>query len=191
VAISTELRHLVLGCGDEGKMLIGSSDGENEMPIARTILSFFAAFSLFASNAMAREPVPIVNYIDVPVMTSTGRPLTADQVRDAIVRAAEAQKWEVTRSPSNELISAKLVVRGKHTIAVSIPYSAERFSIKYQDSVNMKYEISQGPPNRGASYMDYNSPGRGVAAGTPMIHPFYNNWVKDLLQGIELQLKAL
>jgi len=173
------------------EVIFGCIYKENEMTTVKKFLGFLTLFLVFSSSAIAREPVPIVNHIDVPVITTSGRPVSSDQVRDAIIRAAEAQKWEVTRSTNGDPISAKLVVRGKHTVVVWIAYSAERFSIKYQNSINMKYGLSQGSPSKGASYMDYNSPARGVAEGTPMIHPFYNDWVKELLQGIQLELKAL
>lgn len=160
------------------------------MKAFRTFLGFLAASVVFCSAANAREPVPVVNHIDVPVMTSSGKAVSADQVRDAIMRAAEKKGWEVLRSPNSELLSAKLVVRNKHTIVVSIPYSAERYSIKYQNSINMNYKLSDGPQNSG-SYMQYNEPSRGTPAGTPLIHPFYNNWVNDLLKGIGEELKAI
>ena len=160
------------------------------MKVLRTFLGFLAASALFWSAAHARESVPVVNHIDVPVMTSSGKPVTADQVRDAIVKGAEKKGWAVMRSPTSELLSAKLVVRNKHTVAVSIPYSAESYSIKYQDSINMNFKLSDGPKNT-ASYMQYSDPSRGTPAGTPLIHPGYNSWVNDLLMSIKEELKAL
>lgn len=161
------------------------------MKAFRTFLGFLAAGLFFCSAAHAREPVPVVNHIDVPVMTSSGQPVTADKVRDAIIKGAEKKDWMVTQSPNGELLSAKLVVRNKHTVVVSIPYSAERFSIKYQDSINMNYKLSDGPPASQVGYMQYNSPSQGTPAGTPLIHPGYNSWVNYLLMSIKDELKAL
>ena len=160
------------------------------MKVFRTLLGFFAASAVFCSAAYAREPVPVVNHIDVPVMTGSGKPVTADQVRDAIVKGAEKKDWEVTRSPNSDLLSAKIVVRNKHTVVVSIPYSAERFSIKYHDSINMNYKLSDGPPASNVGYTQYNAP-QGMPAGTPLIHPGYNSWVNYLLMSIQEELKKL
>lgn len=160
------------------------------MKAFRTFLGIVAASALFCSAAHARPTVPVINHLDVPVMTSSGNPVTADQVRDTIAKAAEKKGWAVMRSPNSELLSAKLVVRNKHTIIVSISYSAERFSIKYQDSINMNYSLSDGPQNTG-SYMQYTETASGTPAGTPLIHPFYNNWVNDLLKSISEELKVL
>lgn len=161
------------------------------MKAFRTFLGFFALSLFMCSAANARPTVPAVDLLDVQVMTGSGQPLTADQVRDAIVRGAEKKGWEVLRSPNSELLSAKLVVRNKHTIVVSIPYSAERFSIKYQDSINMNFSRASGPSMPTVGYAEYSNPSRGVPAGTPLIHPAYNTWVNELLISINGELKAL
>jgi hypothetical protein len=146
---------------------------------------------VFCSAVHARESVPVVNHIDVPVMTGSGKPVTADQVRDAIIKGAANKEWQVTRSPNSDLLSAKIVVRNKHTVVVSIPYSAERFSIKYESSINMNYKLSDGPSAPNVGYAQYNNPAQGIPAGTPLIHPGYNSWVNYLLISIKDELKGL
>jgi hypothetical protein len=154
-------------------------------------LGFLAASAVFCSAAYAREPVPVVNHIDVPVMTGSGKPVTADQVRDAIIKGGEKKDWAVTRSPNSELLSAKIVVRNKHTVVVSISYSAERFSIKYQDSINMNFKLADGPAMPSVGYAQYMNAPPSTPAGTPLIHPGYNSWVNYLLMSIQEELKVL
>lgn len=139
----------------------------------------------------ARETVAIIDHNDIPVMTGSSKPVTSEQVRDAISAAATSLRWDVSKSPSQDMLSATLLVRGKHTVVVSIPYSAEKFSIKYQNSINMKYELA-GPPSGGNSdLIKMGSAAKETPAGTPTIHPAYNKWVQELRQAIQAQLRKL
>lgn len=151
-----------------------------------TILSTALALS---SAADAREAVPIINHIDIPVVTTTGKPLTAEHVKAAITAAAIARNWAVTKSPNQDLLSATLHVRGKHTVVVSIPYSPDKYSLKYESSVNMKY----APGANGDVPTANESAGRGISssASGPLIHPFYNRWVQDLMHHIRLEMIKL
>jgi hypothetical protein len=126
---------------------------------------------LFSAAAAAqRMPVPIIDYPDQAVMTGSGKPVTAEMVKDAIVRAANRQKWTMTYSPSGDRMLATLVVRNKHTVMVGIAYSADAYSLKYDSSINMNYRVQDG---------------------TPVIHPFYNTWVQNLVTAIQMELKQL
>lgn len=71
--------------------------------------------------------------------------------------------WRPTNVGDNT-IEARIVVRGKHTVVVDIPYTLAGYKIVYKDSVNMEYN-----PDSNA----------GV-----VIHPNYNNWVVRLDQCI-------
>ena len=63
-------------------------------------------------------------------------------------------------------IEARIIVRGKHTVVVSIPYDTQHFSINYKDSINMNY-------NEGK------------------IHPNYNKWVADLEQALMVNISRI
>lgn len=157
--------------------------------LSLTVIVFLLSFS-FA--AFSREAVPVVDYIDMPVTNKSGQSVNADQVRDAIIRAATVNQWQINKNSSHEnLISAALVVRGKHTVVVSIPYSAEKFSIKYQNSINMKYDVAKGAPGTFPGAPDSNSSSKDIHEGTRVIHPFYNKWVNALLLDIQSELAKL
>lgn len=152
------------------------------------VFSMLLVYSLFAS---ARESVPVVDHIDVPVMTSKGSSVSIEQVRDAITVAAIAQHWEIIKSPTENVLSATLKVRGKHTAVVSIPYSADKYSIKYQNSVNLGYGISDVSAADPANVYGMNAPSKKLKQGVPLIHPFYNKWVQSLLLAVQLEVKKL
>lgn len=154
-------------------------------------LSFVFALLALPMQASARESVAIIDHLDVPVTTGTGKPMTADQVRTAISAAALSRKWEIAKSPSQEVITATLHVRGKHTAVVTIPYSTEKFSVKYQNSINLNYGIADASPAPAPASSIAHVLSSSSQGGQPVIHPFYNRWVQDLLQAIRTELGKL
>lgn len=136
------------------------------MKILRILM--LAVLPLVSLHALAqRQPVPIVNYENLP----TGRAdISENKVRATIEAAAREQDWAVREIAPGRLL-ATLVVRGKHTVMTEIIYSPTQYSLTYRDSVNMKYGTSAATPG---------APG--------VIHPFYNRWVGALKDGIRLAL---
>jgi hypothetical protein len=131
-----------------------------------TVLVFAAVFSL---NAAARAPVAIVNYDNIPIATSSGKVLQPEQIKSAIQLAGGAKNWAIASQADGKLLGT-LHVRGKHTIVVEIAYTADKYSLQYRDSTNMKF---------------------GEQDGNKVIHPFYNKWVQDLRDTIRLELLKL
>ena len=107
---------------------------------------------------------PIMNVDNAAVSGASGKPLTQDQVRGAIIRAGTALGWQMKDEGPNKLIGT-LMLR-THTAVVEIPYSATDFSIKYRSSVNLD-----------------ESGGK--------IHKNYNGWIQNLNRGINAQISAL
>ncbi|MCB5183722.1 hypothetical protein LG201_00700 [Methylobacillus gramineus] len=128
------------------------------------VLFIFAI--LIAPPVLARAVTAVINYEDVPIISASGKSLQASDVEQAIITGAGINQWTISRSENGELI-ATLVVRDKHTIAVNIPYTADKYSILYRSSDNMKYDVKYGVPS---------------------IHPFYNKWVSALKSSIDREL---
>ena len=153
--------------------------------VAITLL-IFSSFSCFA-----RTPVAIIDHVDIPVITRSGSPITDERVRDAITVAAQSLNWEVGRSPSQNMLSATLHVRGKHTAVVSITYSIKKYSIVYQSSVNLNYGRTEPEVSGSLDIHNINNPIARMPVGTQVIHPFYNKWVQDLNENIKRELLKL
>jgi hypothetical protein len=117
-----------------------------------------------------RQPVPIVNHESLLVAISSATPPTAELVSKAIINGAQARKWTITRVPESSKIHAKLFVRNKHTVVVEIENTATTYSVRYVSSIDMKYRIEEG---------------------VPVIHPFYNRWVNELIESIRTELVKL
>lgn len=131
-----------------------------------------AAIGLGAVQAHARAPVPVVNHENVVVQPASGQAATREQVRKAIMAAAEAtgRKWVISEPTPGRMLATYQV--RTHTVVTEISYSATQFSVKYSDSVNMKY-----------------SPGGDT--GTGMVHPFYNQWVQDFVHAVRMEMNKI
>lgn len=127
--------------------------------------------ALLAASAVhaQRAPVPIVERPNVPVATGSGKPASLEALKRAIIDggAAGARKWVIV--PHGNGLRGTYKVRS-HTVVVDIVPGNNSYSLKYADSINMKY---------------------GIDNGTPVIHPFYNRWVDELLEAIRMETTKL
>lgn len=146
--------------------------------------ALFICTIVFSLNANARTPVPIINYENIAIATTTGKALQVEQVKQAITTAAASKAWTVAYSADGSML-ATLVVRNKHTIVVKIEYDINKYSIHYNDSKNMKYGIIDVQPTIASSNKDQSHNGQGE------IHPFYNKWVQELKDAIRAELLKL
>lgn len=126
---------------------------------------------LAPAAGMARSSVPIVERPDVPVVTGSGKPVSAEGLNRAIISggAAGKRKWDVVPAADGKSLRATYQVRA-HAITVSIVPEASSYSVKYADSVNMNYAVEDGKP---------------------VIHPNYNQWVEQLIDSIRAELRKL
>ena len=127
-------------------------------------------FTLICAAAQAaRPPVPLINYADIAITTTSGSMPSADQFKQAVIDGGRTKEWIVSQQPDGKLL-AMIAVRGKHTVSVEISFSANKYSLQYKNSTNMQYNDNNG---------------------SPMIHPFYNVWVKNLTEAIRIELSKL
>lgn len=132
---------------------------------------FFAglilALAFAAGPASARWPMPIINHPDIAVVTSSGTAPSEERVKQAILAGAAAKKWTIAQQVDGKLQATLKTGGGKHTIIVLIAYAPTKYSLTYQDSINMNY---------------------GQRDGEPVIHPSYNTWVSELKESIRGEL---
>ncbi len=175
------------------------------MKAIRLLLLVLAVCHTGAAHAQ-RALVPVVNFENIPVTLATPAALTAEQVRDAFVAAAEDANWEMTPAGEGRL-DGKFVKQNKHTVLVSIRYDAEKYSVTYAGSINMKKRPNpEDPAPAGAASFEESRGARAARkqrelfAARPespyakpdlrtVIHPFYERWVYDLLAEVRLSLK--
>jgi hypothetical protein len=141
--------------------------------------------ALLAAPASAQRALePVVDFPNQLVATASGKPLQADQVKQAIIDgAARAKEWTLTYEPNGTVIARR--AWREHAIVVAISYSATQYSLAYRDSTNMKYTVNAPDPNAIAARTAYPKP------TGPIIHPFYNRYVRDLKDAIAMELRKL
>jgi len=135
----------------------------------KILAAMLTATTLLASSAFARESVPILNQDNISVTTTIEKTPTAEQVRAAIMSGAQEKGWVVVQVGPGKL-QGTLLVRGKHTVVIDIPYSPEKYALIYKDSQNMNYHEKDGQK---------------------VIHPFFNRWLLELKKSIELAMQKL
>jgi len=134
----------------------------------RILLNTVTAVTLLAAATMAQAGCmrcdPIYNVVDAPVTTASGKPLSAEQVKSAIVRAGAALGWQMKETGPG-LVTATILLR-KHEANIEIPYTTGKYSITYKSSINLD------------------------ESGDGQIHKNYNGWIQNLSRGINAQLSA-
>lgn len=134
----------------------------------RALVIVGAVLAASAAHAQ-RSAVPIVDRPDVPALAGSGKALSQEALKQAIITggASGPRKWNIVPDGDGKTLKATYMVRA-HTVVVHIVPGSNSYSVKYADSNNMKY---------------------GVAGGKPMIHPFYNDWVDQLIRSIDFEVK--
>ena len=108
--------------------------------------------------------VPIRNIADAPVVTGSGKPATAEQVRGAIVSAGNGLGWTMTPTTPG-LVTGHLALRG-HSAIIEARYTRSTYSLLYKDSSNLGHQGDQ-------------------------IHKNYNSWIENLNRDIRAKLMSL
>jgi hypothetical protein len=108
-------------------------------------------------------PAPIQNVDNATVVSAAGKPLSGNEVKEAITRAGTGLGWIIKDAGPGKLVGT-LMLR-THTAVVEIAYSPTNYSITYKSSIDLK-------ENGGK------------------IHPNYNGWIQNLTRAINGQLAA-
>ena len=131
----------------------------------------FALAVLASGSVLGRASVPVVDLVDQPVATASGKALTAEDVQMTIRAVAEARKWTVVTQPDGRLAASLSWNGNKHTIVINIACQPDRYSLTYKDSINMNYTTN----------LD----------GKPVIHPHFNRFVGELRDAIRVEFMKL
>jgi hypothetical protein len=107
--------------------------------------------------------------VDPPVTTAPCE-LSQERMLQGINAGLIGRGWIVTdREPG--LLTAQVIVRGKHTLVVTIKYDTTSYDIDYKSSVNLNYRVTDD--------------------GTKMLHPNGNSWMENVRGDIAVQLDLL
>ena len=127
------------------------------------LLSVFLIFSIGCGRKTSKVAAPSGG----SGASVTQTKFTAKDMRAAIIAGCAETGWRAADAGANTM-EATIIVRDRHAVLVSIPYTASDYSINYKDSDNMGY--------------------RDRGDGTFAINTRYNNWVRRLNESIQKQI---
>ena len=143
------------------------------MPMSRSIRALVVCAAVLAASAAQaqRSAVPIIDHPNVLAVTGSGKAVSQEALRQAIISggASGVRKWSIVPAGDGKTLRGTYIVR-VHTVVVDIVPGPGSYSLKYADSSNMKYAME---------------------GGQPVIHPFYNDWVQQLMRAIDAEVKKL
>jgi len=159
--------------------------------------------NLGAAHAQ-RRAIPVAELVDVPVSMATSKPLTAQQVRGAIVAASLASEWDV--EPDGEgVLRLKVFKDFDSRVELRAIYSATNYSLRYVSSEGLRYgdseDLAQAAltaplavftekwrQTRAAAQPEFKF---AVDRPVGVIHPTYEQWVYELSAGIRRHLRVI
>lgn len=106
-----------------------------------------------------------------PPPAQWGCELSEDKVLQGINGGLIGRGWVITDNDGAGHLVAQVIVRGKHTLVVTIDYTTTSFDINYKDSDRLKYSEKSD--------------------GTATIHKNANSWMNNIQMDIVSQLKFL
>ena len=121
----------------------------------------------FTGIAEAARQQPIMEFENQTWVRADGKTLPMEQVKTAVLMGIQDKGWNIEEWTDGG-VTAKIVVRGKHTVVISIAYSTDHFSLYYRDSDNMLYKEKED--------------------GSKVIHKNYNRWAEQLVSAIRNRL---
>ena len=95
----------------------------------------------WSGSALARATVPAMDHVNLVWRSPSGRPWSLEGVKQVILRAAQAARWQGDLPEPGKLL-ASYYVRNKHMIRVAITWTESTFSVRYDGSQNMNHWVS-------------------------------------------------
>jgi hypothetical protein len=126
---------------------------------------FVLTLAIAVWSACSSSPLYNVKDSSMPPPT-TGKMLNLDDVTRAIVQAGAGLGWDMRVAKPGQIVGT-LRLRS-HTAIVDIPYTSSSYSILYNSSQNLNYDV-----------------------GKNQIHKNYNSWVQNLDKAIRNRLVAI
>lgn len=129
-----------------------------------SVFSFLVTVLLLGAGLSHARWQPVYDIVNKPIVTSTGRQLSIEEVGRILQESASLKGWQVALVEEGYL-KAQIDVR-KHHAAIDIRYTNAAYSITYRDSKVLGYD------------------------GTK-IHRNYNKWIKHIEQLVDQRLATL
>jgi hypothetical protein len=148
------------------------------------VLFLFAFGTWLATGSPANAARTTEMYRMQPRPHRASEGVTDEQIRGAIVKAAERAGWRPYVRGAR-IVEVYISVRGgKHTATVEVEFDEQNYVVRYVTSYNLGHNDHYcGPPKR-VSVAGPRRRRREKVCDGEIIHPHYNDWVRGLEDGI-------
>ena len=123
---------------------------------------------------------------DVTGDGAVNRPLTKEQVKQAILDAAKDARWTTKVAPDGTIIAS--FRERSHRVIVDITYTDDSYDIRYNSSFGMKVYCTQADRDAGRQPMVTGGKPCPGQAQPYYIHHAYGIWVGQLKHAIDFSL---
>ncbi len=127
----------------------------------------FAVLLGFVTSLQAARDAILVDRENVPVPVGGSKSLTATDVKRAITGAAMHRGWRIISDAPGKMRLQLDDKKGEYQLIVEATYDAKSYSLKYANSMGLRYREEGG--------------GR-------FIHSSYGRWLGNLVQSINAEL---
>lgn len=128
----------------------------------KNIIKVSAIIALLGLVFIGCRSMAVYNVNNSPIMAKVSK----DKIFTAIKKAGYSKGWVITKIEEG-LAEGKINLR-THEAIILIPYTSKSFSIKYKNSINLKYDKEKGT-----------------------IHKNYNGWIQNLEKAINFELEYI
>jgi hypothetical protein len=142
-----------------------------KMRIGRVLLALAATGMLFAGPAQAARKGFIDDKIGIPLQARGGAPQPADEIKSAIVAAADRDRWKIKETSAERIRLEHSERDGAIWVWVDVSYRAGSFDIRYVDSAGLEYGTNE--------------------QGQRIINRNYTKWVGRLMTGIRVYAQRI
>jgi len=137
----------------------------------RVLFALVAGAVLFAGPAQAARKGFIDDKIGIPLQSPGGAPQSADEIRSAIIAAADRDRWKIKEDAPGRLRLEHSERDGAIWVHVDVSYRAGSFDIRYVDSAGLEYGTD--------------------AQGQRVINRNYVKWVGRLMAGTRVYAQRI
>lgn len=108
-----------------------------------------------ALPGVAAASTEIVAWQNVPALTGSGKPATAEQIKRAFTIGGARRGWSCVDEGPDRL-ACTVVVR-THTLVMNLIYEPGKYSLTYKSSINLDYRDQDGKKTIHRSYVSWNT----------------------------------
>jgi hypothetical protein len=103
----------------------------------------------------AAAAADVVDWQNVPAVTGSGKPATAEEIKRAFMVGGARRGWNCVDNGPDKMVCTVLV--RTHTLVMDLAYEPGKYTLKYKDSINLDYKDEAGKKTIHRAYISWNT----------------------------------